>query len=335
MRVSATVGLFLLLVGQSSDAAPWKGADASVKLTVLDDARAPLTNAVVVGHFASPYGKDYIGDRFDLRTDTNGQCLVVGRGFTFMSGRVTASNHYPTYYKIALGDRGKAIESGRWTVDAETLVLKRIRNPVPMYAGRLSLAPALANPGVPVSYDFVMGDWLPPHGKGQNADVVLVYEKRILRSTTVVQKARPDDARKQVDRTVEHPLDWDESWKIEMPNRGDGLVKAKQNQSSALHSDYHAPADGYESSLSLFANRRQEKLGWPGKQETNIDEEALYYIRMRTELDEHGTVKKAWYGKIYGEINKDPGFYVNPDGARNVEFDPSRNLSTGGLVREP
>lgn len=335
MKTAAMVGLFLLLVGQSSDAASWKGADASIKLTVLDDARAPVTNAVVVGHFASPYGKDYIGDRFDMRTDTNGQCLVVGRGFTFVSGRVTAPNHYPTYYKIALGDREDAMESGLWNVNSETLVLKRIRNPVPMYAGRLSLAPALANPGVPVSYDFVTGDCLPPHGKGQHADVVVVYEKRILRSTTVVQKARPDDARKQADRVVEHPLEWDESWKIEMPGRGDGLAKGKQNRGSALLSDYQAPVDGYESSLRLFSNRRQEKLGRPGKQETNIDEEGLYYIRIRAELDEHGTVKRAWYGKIYGEMNKDPSFYVNPDGTRNVEFDPSRDLSSGGLVREP
>jgi len=323
------VASHLLAVGQVAAAAPWKGADASIRVTVLDDALAPVTNATVVGHFASPYGKDYMGDRFDLRTDASGQCRVVGRGFTFISGRVSASNHYPTHYRIALGDRQAAIESGLWKEVSETLILKRIKNPVPMYVSRLSLAPAIANPGVTASYDFATGAWLPPHGDGQHADVEIVYEKRILRSTTVVQRARPDDVRKQTDRDVEQPLEWDESWRIEFHNRGDGLVRAKQKLRSELRSDYHAPVEGYESSIRLFANRRQERLGWPGKLETNMDEDALYYIRIRAEVDEHGTVKSAWYGKICGEMNREPSCYVNPDGTRNVEFAPEMNLLDG------
>ena len=34
---------------------------------------------------------------------------------------------------------------------------------------------------------------------------------------------------------------------------------------------------------------------------------------------------KAWYGKIYGDFF-DMVYYLNPDGTRNVEFDPKRNL---------
>jgi hypothetical protein len=335
MKALSVVLLSLLVVGQSSGADPWKGADASIKLTVLDDARAPVTNAVVVGHFASPYGKDFIGDRFDLRTDTNGQCHVVGRGFSSISGRVTAPRHYYTSYTISLGDRKTARTTGQWGVTEYELVLMRVRNPVPMYSGQLVMDAVVSNPGISIGYDFVIGDWVSPHGKGKHSDAVFAYKKVVLRSEKIQVVPRQDDVRGQMAKTAELPLDIDTSLKIIMLNPGDGLLKRRQNRTSEFVSEYEAPSDGYESSVELFTRQRQEKRRWPGTRETNADDDALYYFRVRTELDEHGNVKKAWYGKICGEVNKAPNYYVNPDGTLNVEFDPSRNLSAGGLVREP
>jgi len=336
VRASAiAIALCLLSAGQSSDAASWRGADASIKFTVLDDAGAPVTNAVVVGHFASPYGKDYIGDRFDLRTDTNGQCLVVGRGFTFVSGRVAAPSHYYSSYKVSLGDKELTRKSGKWEVSEHRLVLMRVRHPVPMYAGQITIGPVVRNPGQLIGYDFVVGDWVAPHGKGVHVDMTFQYQKTILRSDRIEIKPRQDDVRGQVARTVEMPLDVDISMKIAMPNPGDGMIKTKQQKIGEMVSDYQAPEDGYQPTVDLFSKQRQEKRHWPGTLESNSDGEALYYIRLRTELDEHGTVKRAWYGKICGELDKAPQYFLNPDGTRNVEFDPSKNLSAGGLVAEP
>ncbi len=46
-------------------------------------------------------------------------------------------------------------------------------------------------------------------------------------------------------------------------------------------------------------------------------------------LDEHGNVKSALYGKIYGDFMQFV-YYLNPGANdRNVEFDPKHNLLTG------
>ncbi len=70
--------------------------------------------------------------------------------------------------------------------------------------------------------------------------------------------------------------------------------------------------------------------------------EVPYFIRIRTELDEEGEVTRALYGRIdIGGTNASivwspahlrmPAtigfrYYINPDGTRNMEFDPERNL---------
>jgi hypothetical protein len=61
-----------------------------------------------------------------------------------------------------------------------------------------------------------------------------------------------------------------------------------------------------------------------------IDENLGFFFRVRTVLDEHGNVKNARYGKIYGDF-MDFGYFLNPEpNSRNVEFDPKHNLP-GGL----
>ena len=54
-----------------------------------------------------------------------------------------------------------------------------------------------------------------------------------------------------------------------------------------------------------------------------------YFFRVRTLLDEHGNVKSALYGKIYGDFMQF-AYYLNPTpNDRNVEFDPKQNLLHG------
>ena len=54
-----------------------------------------------------------------------------------------------------------------------------------------------------------------------------------------------------------------------------------------------------------------------------------YFFRVRTVLDEHGNVKSALYGKIYGDFMQFT-YYLNPTpNDHNIEFDPPRNLLGG------
>lgn len=56
-------------------------------------------------------------------------------------------------------------------------------------------------------------------------------------------------------------------------------------------------------------------------------------LRIRSKLGSDGQIVSAWYGKVYGQradIARLPilrmDYYINPDGTRNVEYDPERNL---------
>jgi hypothetical protein len=62
-----------------------------------------------------------------------------------------------------------------------------------------------------------------------------------------------------------------------------------------------------------------------------------YFMRVRTVRDKDGRVVSALYGKIHGDFRWFIGtrapksglaftYYLNPDGTRNIEYDPKRNL---------
>jgi hypothetical protein len=90
---------------------------------------------------------------------------------------------------------------------------------------------------------------------------------------------------------------------------------------SELKSSREAPVGGYQPQWVQTDNRL------PGKPiKTNRDSHHNYFFRVRTILDEHGNVKSALYGKIYGDFMQFT-YYLNPTpNHRNVEFDPKQNL---------
>jgi hypothetical protein len=89
-------------------------------------------------------------------------------------------------------------------------------------------------------------------------------------------------------------------------------------------------------------------MQWFADKEKHLKENpppVSYYFQVRTILDDSGNVIKARYGKMYGDtpysIMQGPKFfdakgqktaklkisyYLNPDGTRNLEFDPKKNL---------
>jgi hypothetical protein len=86
--------------------------------------------------------------------------------------------------------------------------------------------------------------------------------------------------------------------------------------------------DGYQ---STFVKR--VSAGVYGTRKAK-DDVSNYIFRVRSE-NENGTLKRAMYGKILGDIRFGPvgengGFemhyYLNPDYTQNLEFDPKRNL---------
>jgi hypothetical protein len=126
---------------------------------------------------------------------------------------------------------------------------------------------------------------------------------------------------------------------VRFPNPGDGLqfVSAHGGEqrtwmkpTSDLESEHFAPESGYQPVWAGSTLARRD---------VNGDE--VGYFRIRSQLAPDGKVLRAWYGKIYGSNANFVlsqrlilDYYLNPDGTRNVEWDPKRNLG-GDFTNKP
>jgi hypothetical protein len=208
---------------------------------------------------------------------------------------------YPT---DVVYDLGGNYNQEAWNIKP-TWVLKKIIQPIPMYAKSVNLAmPAYDKP---VGFDFMAGDWVEPFGKGKSTDIVF---------TTHLDKRTWND--------------FDYKVTISFPNSGDGIqaftVPATRfpGDGSALRSPHEAPEQGYLPELAREHNERPTKI-----LKYDNDPNANYFFRIRTVSDEKGNVKSALYGKIYGDFMQFR-YYLNPTpNDRNVEFDPKQNLMQG------
>jgi hypothetical protein len=300
LTLYAILGFALASIGQAQqrDLPPVPEWNATVK--VVDESGQPVPGAdVTIGYYVPPSEGESVG-------------LASKKGFTDTNGVFSASERSTTtdlfigagkqgYYRAHLD-----YELGLWLQydpvkwsPSVTLLLKRIRDPIPMYAQSVNL-------GMPVfgdaaGFDLVTGDWITPHGKGTRTDIIF----------TAYRDKRSD-------------YDSDYRLVVSFPNQGDGIqefVLSALEKTSSLRSPHEAPADGYQPEWVQTSIRR------PGQAiQTNRDENRNYFFRVRTVLDENGEVKSAHYGKIYGDFLHFRYYLNSTPNDRNVEFDPKRNL---------
>jgi hypothetical protein len=191
------------------------------------------------------------------------------------------------------------------------VTLKKIVNPIPMYAKRLETKfPVEA---WAVGFDLAESDWVIPYGHGKVSDMVF-----------------------EINRAIRGAREFDAALKLTFFNKGDGIYAVpieSQNMASELRLPHEASQSGYAA----------ERIWQFGSNETKSNEDRQkqsYFYRVRTVLDSSGHVVTALYGKIHGDIKfyvgtkaPKPGlgftYYLNPTpNDRNVEFDPKRNLFT-------
>jgi hypothetical protein len=208
--------------------------------------------------------------------------------------------HYPIWTQHYLGF---SVEDTavNWNPSV-TLMLKKIRDPIPMYARGICKGPPVLDQ--PVGYDLIVGDWVPPHGKGMTTHMIFTRRSSLKSASEYENKIT-----------------------VSFANQGDGIQEFSLEDSekgSGLRSPHEAPQDGYQAQLVRESYARP---GQPSKYD--YDAKRNYFIRVRTVLDEKGKVKSAQYGKIYGDFMQFT-YYLNPTpNDRNIEFDPKRNLLNG------
>jgi len=293
---------------------------------VVDEWARPVSNAnVAVWYYVQPSaGETEAHASIQGVTDANGTFTASNptNGSIDLGFQASKSGYYSTtrgheFAKFKNSDPGKRNPQ-------ETLLLKTVGKPIPMYAKSITAEPsAFKKTGPPpiaftnsIGYDLKAGDWVSPYGKGANTDIIFTEEFN--------KKAISD---------------YDYRLLISFPSIGDGIQEFKEPQAekgSALRSPHEVPEDGY---LPQLTRESSTHPGQPGKSDYDVNR--IYFFRVRTVLDANGIVKSALYGKIYGDpVMMNFRYYLNPTpNDRNIEFDPNHNLlrdlKSFELVRQP
>jgi hypothetical protein len=285
----------------SAQILPKRTPEWRISVKVVDEDGHPVSGAdTSVDYYINPPpGQTKNWDTIQALTDTNG--LFTASHVDTGSASLGVHIRRAGYYRTDVGhDLGTSYDSARWRLN-ETLVLKKIGRPVPMYAKWLNLGIPIL--GQPVGFDLMVGDWVRPQGKGLSPDILF---------TAQLDKRAENDSDYKLTVSFPKPGDGIQEFNVPILPLGDG---------SALKSPHEAPADAYQPQWIQTQTRRPQQ-----QMQGNRDLNRNYFFRVRTSLDENGHIKSALYGKIYGDFMYFQ-YYLNPEAnSRNMEFDPSQNL---------
>ena len=176
--------------------------------------------------------------------------------------------------------------------------------------------------GADVSYDLLKNDWLPPLGSGERGDVSFFCKKTVLGEEP---HRYPNGIGILTNQFYRCDV------KVTFSGKGNGMIESMPSKLAGIKLRV-APETGYAPERTCWRGRMSRT-----EYKDNFEEDRCYYIRIRTEFDESDNVRKAIYGKIYGDFKledkkdgiKDVSFlyYLNPTpNDRNLEWDRKNNL---------
>lgn len=284
--------------------------EAQVTVKVVDENGIPIEGAKAGVTFEMPKGTSQGINNETIEEITNITGVITAKHRTF--DKVGYGATKDGYYESLGVYRFEKRENGRWQPwnPEINLVLRKIENPVPMYARdtQMNLI-TLPVPNKAIGFDLIEYDWVNPYGKGSHADLIF-----------------------KLSGTYVNEREFDNKLEVTFSNNFDGiqLIKENRRHGSMLKLPRTAPDTGYKTSLIKLRSRIPGK---PLKEDTEDDNN--YIFRVRSEV-KNGKLIRAMYGKIHGDIeygvNKSNQatiifkYYLNSDYTRNLEFDPNNNL---------
>lgn len=302
---------------------------------IVDESGKPIEGATVDVGIGNLRYKDQLNN-FVGKSDSEGkfsaESLAVAAYVQFV---VSKDGYYISrmLFEGMENDPEKVRPVGRFepwnpTVD---IVLKKIGKPIPMLArlGNSSkkLMPDMASD---FTFDLMAWDWLPPHGKGRVADLLIRVDER-------------KDGEEIQSRSLQ----------LRFSNEHDGLIPIMKlhGVESVLKSPRTAPENGYEMRELTIAYQKGQIISYE-----DLDKLPKgYFFRIRTQVNTTGEVVSAYYGKIIqtnltrsapplirynsaeGSRKADFMFsscYINPTpNDRNLEYDQESNLVSDDYVK--
>lgn len=237
---------------------------------------------------------------------TDNQGFFAGEGYT--DGAFGCTIHKSGYYRGGFPFTPfRDAKDGRWQPwdSTYTSVLRKIENPVPMYAKNAWLT--IPEIGKSCGYDLVEGDWVGPYGKGKKADFIFTTQSAF---TNLQQQ---------------HVI-----LNLSFSNLLDGIQQTELPKEYAYGEfiwPRQAPDNGYQSNWVQEHDKtyRIQKI-----------EQQKFFFRVRT-VEKDGKIVSALYGKLSEGFQVGANnptncmmrlcYYLNPTSLdRNMEFDLKQNL---------
>lgn len=318
---------------------------ATIEVHVIDsETGEPLPGVKVCGEFldATPWrliGKGSLPPRkVFAETDSKGACHVRGEtdcGKASAWVRDPPPGYYPSRMGIEYRTTG-AKKFGHWLpkVIVGTIPLQKKGRCIPLvervaWSGIDDGAKTNAlksSFSLTFAYDLFEGKWLPPRGKGKHADVVVTSEYEVTDVKTNVWNGKIRE---------EEFFTWRHTFST--PGKGNGIRVFHPSPMQWVRVP-RAVDEGLTPSLTRVTGCRPVFDGerWV-KEYFNRDEDktVAYALRIRSEFDECGKLKRAYYARIdrevlpsnfyYGEkfARLDFTAYLNPlANDRNLEAGP-------------
>jgi len=317
---------------------------AKFTVRVIEEDQTPISAAKLrIWSYENPFKEEVMRHE---KTDNKGEYIYERRVWQEIPFGVKKLN----YYENQRTARFTGAKDGKCQPfdNTITVVLAKKINPVPMYAiSRLKTElPRIEATG----FDLMRHDWVFPEGERVKPTPEELSSEPIsgvltrglgLETDILFSVERTGDEKKGAAKM-----------KLSFPRPGDGIIPVKDWPVTNLFRE--APLEGYlpefvwEEEWETYEGTNLTKEGWQKGENIRVKSReenpppVAYYFRVRTVLDEKGQVVSALYGKIPHALHwgvKDIqwrtgtqtacisiGYYLNPDGTRNLEFDPTKNL---------
>lgn len=305
-----------------------------LKVTVVDELSAPIEGAEVAVRF-----RDYRNDEVKTElTDEDGGVRISASAPLPPNITVNKEGYYESHLEKI--DILTAENLGSPLVNKSVEIMLRRQLDARPLAARNLIEVQIPLKDEWVGYDLETGDWVEPHGKGENTDLLFRYSNEFLgyrlseKKLEKLKKMKVDEPDWTEEKQKFFYGNWSGLLEINFPGEKEGIIAITESNGylseSELRMPHLAPLDGYKNSFELeHTTNTARPAGSFG-----------YFLRLRVR-ERNDQILEANYAKInlhqYGGVNEglrfDPrgkvsfSYYFNPDvNDRNLEFDPSKNL---------
>lgn len=295
----------------------------TVEVTVVDESGIPLKGARCNVGIDSRLHMDGF-NTFIGKTDENGKFTVNARGAGASEILVEMDGYYPSRprFNIVSGKNNNieriqkfGLEPCKGTASA---MLKKVGKPIPMIVRWPNEMAQVDFPdhtkGEELRWDILKAEWLPPHGKGENGDLILSF----------------NEDKGGVNIGNDGPQFYWHELNLKFANEHDGFfpIEELHGADSMLKFPRIAPEEGYAvKEMTIRTEFIEPRISYSGNKS-----KYGYLMRFRTEVDDDGKVVRGLYGKVTKPIEPGRSFnfhsYINPNwNDRNLEYDQTTNLA--------